>query len=106
MTSLTIRESSLLGMVEGEGSLAGRKALYFKRELAVKRKPDLVHSKVRQNTYSRTKKKSFSKNCFKSRNCTGNIVFSSNSPWVKENTQTKLYRFKMNQIENITYQNV
>lgn len=44
-------------MVEGEGSLAGRKALYFKRELAVKRKPDLVHSKFRQNTYSRTKKK-------------------------------------------------
>lgn len=60
MTSLTIRESSLLGRVEGEGSLAGRKALYFKRELAVKRKPDLVHSKVRQNTYSRTKKKKVS----------------------------------------------
>lgn len=37
--------------------MAGRKALYFKRELAVKRKPDLAHSKFRQNIYSRTKKK-------------------------------------------------
>lgn len=77
-----------MGMVGGEGCLAGKKAL-FSRGSYREKKPDLAHSKFRLNMHCRTKSKSQGKKCLKGRNCTGKI-YSSDSPWVKEKTKTEL----------------